>query len=48
MIIMDRKKIVKCISAITDTNLIATAGSDVLYYQYNNYDDVISVLDQIG
>lgn len=33
---------------IHGTNLIATAGSDVLYYQYNNHGDVISVLDQAG
>lgn len=28
--------------------MIATAGADVLYYQYNNHGDVISVLDQDG
>lgn len=33
---------------IHGTNLIATAGSDVLYYQYNNHGDVVSVLDQAG
>ena len=33
---------------IHGTNLIATAGSDMLYYQYNNHGDVISVLDQAG
>ena len=33
---------------IHGTNLIATAGTDVLYYQYNNHGDVISVLDQAG
>ena len=33
---------------IYGTNMIATAGADVLYYQYNNHGDVISVLDQDG
>ena len=33
---------------IYGTNLIATAGTDELYYQYNNHGDVISVLDQAG
>ncbi len=33
---------------IYGTGLIATAGNDVLYYQYNNHGDVISVLDQSG
>ncbi len=28
--------------------MIATAGAEVLYYQYNNHGDVISVLDQDG
>lgn len=30
---------------IYGTNMIAAAGVDVLYYQYNNHDNVISVLD---
>ena len=33
---------------IYGTNLIATAGTDVLYYQYNNHGDVIHVLDSEG
>ncbi len=33
---------------IYGTNMIAAAGVDVLYYQYNNHDNVISVLDQDG
>ena len=33
---------------IYGTNLIATAGTDVLYYQYNNHGDMIHVLDSGG
>ncbi len=33
---------------IFGNNMIATTGTDTLYYQYNNHGDVVRVLDQSG
>lgn len=33
---------------IYGNNMIATTGTDTLYYQYNNHGDVVRVLDQAG